>query len=165
VLFSIVAALSGKELFNYNSSLFVDDDCADGEEDKDIYAQERKMREEAEEKLANIAAERARVEQERLFQERKLEHDIKIQNEYKRRENAKNSTVTFTFDNIIIRELVFSITEKEDFTPFAIDSDGARHIPTNDDYDYGNAKDDEKNGDEELYVNEDLFGDDDDLSV
>lgn len=177
------AVLSGKELFNFNSSLFVDDDCADNEKDNDLYAEARKQREDAEEALARIAADNAKKEQQRLFEERKLENDIKIRAEKRRRKKAAASTDTFALDGVVFRELVFHITEKEDFTPFAIDCDGSDYVAlvhaaaetekqagrdeglksNNEVVDENDEDDcDEEEAGGGLDVNEDLFGGDDD---
>jgi hypothetical protein len=62
------AALSGKELFNYNSSLFVDDDGAVDEEEDTHYQNEQRLQAEREEAMARAVAQKAQEEQQRLFE-------------------------------------------------------------------------------------------------
>lgn len=64
----VSAVLSGKQLFTYNSSLFVDDDGAVDQTDEEEYQREQKLREDREEAMARAAAARAQEEQDRLLE-------------------------------------------------------------------------------------------------
>jgi hypothetical protein len=63
-----LAVLSGKELFNYNSSLFVDDDAAIDAAEENALAIEMKKSEEEEERREKEEAEKAQKEQMRLME-------------------------------------------------------------------------------------------------
>lgn len=144
------ATLSGKELFNYNSSLFVDDDgCVDDEDDK-LYLAEKQLREEREEEAARAAAKKAQKEQDRLLEEHlaELAHIKRVENE--RLARCAKSMETITFDEIVVNELLFHIPEdhdiQEDFTPFEFDTPEEEPVSL-----------------KEVVVDEKLFGGDDDL--
>ena len=64
----VAAVLSGKELFNYNSSLFVDDDAAIDAAEENALAIEMKKSEEEEERREKEEAEKAQKEQMRLIE-------------------------------------------------------------------------------------------------
>jgi hypothetical protein len=68
------AVLSGKELFNYNSSLFVDDEGAIDAAEEQTFNAESAAQAEAEEAQARADAERAQAEQLRWrIQDHRLE--------------------------------------------------------------------------------------------
>ena len=62
------AVLSGKQLFTYNASLFVDDEGAADQADEEEYQREQKLREEREEAMQRAAALKAQEEQDRLLE-------------------------------------------------------------------------------------------------
>ena len=131
-----VAVLSGKQLFNYNASLFIDDDGAiDATEEKD-YNSASKLQQQEDEKRSREEFQRAQQEQQRLFEIHKLDLEAKIQEETERRRVARQRLVTFVLDGVRINELVF--IPEEDLSLFEED--------------------------ETLVINEDLFDDDFDLS-
>jgi hypothetical protein len=147
-----VAILSGKELFNYNSSLFVDDDgCVDDQDDK-LYLAEKELREQREEEAAKEAAKKAQREQDRLLEEHKAEiaHIKRVEQE--RLARCAQSTETIEFDEIIVNEMLFHIPDdydiQEDFTPFEFDTPEEEPVAKKVDG---------------VEVNEALFGGDDEL--
>lgn len=145
--------LSGKELFNYNSSLFVDDDgCVDDTDDQLIIA-EKELREQREEAAAQEAAKRAQAEQDRLQEEHQAEIAHIKRVEKQRLKKCASSVETIEFLGIVINEMLFYIPEghdiQEDFTPFVYENQEDEPL----------AK--QVDG---IEVNEDLFeGEDDDL--
>lgn len=153
-LLCTTAVLSGKELFNYNSSLFVDDDgCVDDQDDK-LYQAEKELREQREEEAAREAAKKAQREQDRLLEEHKAEiaHVKRVESE--RLARSAKSTVKILVEEILVNEMLFYIPDdydiQEDFTPFEFD----------------NAEDEPVSGGQKVdgvEVNEALFGGDDDL--
>jgi hypothetical protein len=60
--------LSGKELFTFNSSLFVDDDGAVDEAEDIQYQNEQRLQAEREEAMSRAVAAKAQEEQQRLFE-------------------------------------------------------------------------------------------------
>mmetsp|Transcript_17309 Transcript_17309/g.28950 ORF Transcript_17309/g.28950 Transcript_17309/m.28950 type:complete len:363 (-) Transcript_17309:88-1176(-) len=144
--------LSGKELFNYNSSLFVDDDgCVDNQDDQ-LYLAEKQLREQREEEAAKEAARKAQREQDRLLEEHKAEiaHIKRVEEE--RLARCAQSIETIEFDEIIVNEMLFHIPEdydiQEDFTPFEFDTPEEEPVAQKVDG---------------VEVNEALFGGDDEL--
>lgn len=156
-----LSALSGKELFNYNSSLFVDDDGAVDQEEETHYQNEQKAQEEREEALSRAAAARAQEEQQRLFEIERVEREHRAFEEQRRRDTAAQSSRYFEVDGVQVKLAIFSVTEKEDLTLFAED------FPLEDESDDEEENQNEsepKEGHESVEVNEDLFaGDDEDL--
>ena len=114
-----LSVLSGKELFNYNSALFVDDDAAiDAAEENDLAEQTRRERD-REEAEAVMEAARAQVEQERLQQAQRLEEEARVYREEERRiQAAAKDRVTFVLSGVVINQVVFDMDEKEDLVPF-----------------------------------------------
>lgn len=150
----VTAILSGKELFNYNSSLFVDDDgCVDDQDDK-LYLAEKALREEREEEASRAAAKKAQKEQDRLLEEHLAEiaHIKRVEKERLTRCSA--SVETIEFDEIVVNEMLFYIPKdydiQEDFTPFEFDTPEEEPVALKE---------------EEVEVNEELFGGDDDLDL
>ena len=146
------AVLSGKELFNYNSSLFVDDDgCVDNQDDQ-LYLTEKRLREAREEAAAQEAALKAQKEQERLREEHKAEIAHIKRVEMERLQRCSRSAETIEFDEIVVNEMLFYIPDdydiQEDCTPFEFDNPADEPVPKKVDG---------------IEVDEDLFGGDDDL--
>lgn len=115
-----IAVLSGKELFNYNASLFVDDESAfDTSNDKALNA-EMKALQEKEELQIKEEYERAQAEQMRLFEIQKAEMDARRYREEDRRNKAvAPDRITFVFNGIIINQIVFEEDDDEDLELFA----------------------------------------------
>jgi len=115
-----LAVLSGKELFSYNASLFVDDESAfDTTNDNTINA-EIKALAEAEEKRIQEETSKAQEEQLRLAELQKVEWDVRNQKEQARRLAAVAvDRKTFLFNCIVINQVVFEDDEDEDLELFA----------------------------------------------
>lgn len=120
VLFLFFAAvLSGKELFNYNSSLFVDDDGAIDESEEQAMNADMLKRKEMEEAKAREEAERIQAEQERLAELQKIEFEVRQRKEADRRlYAAAPNRATFVLAGVTINQVVFEDDEEEDLTPF-----------------------------------------------
>jgi hypothetical protein len=118
-LFSASAVLSGKELFNYNSSLFVDDDAAiDAVEERELGI-EKRLQEAAEEAKVRMEAERAQAEQMRLVEIQRIEEEECMRRDDERRAYARApNRVTFPLGDVIINQVVFDVVEKEDLESF-----------------------------------------------
>jgi len=167
-----LSVLSGKELFNYNSALFVDDEGAADDKDAVEYYNEQKAREEREEALQRAAAKKAQEEQERLFEIHKLEIEQKVRDEEARRKAARTSTTTFVLDGVTVKTAVFDNVEREDLSFFAV-----AEAPTEEEERMANeeaarklaeatkndTKGEEVKKEDNIEVNEELFGGDDDL--
>ncbi len=117
------AVLSGKELFNYNASLFVDDESAfDTSNDKTLNA-EMKALQEKEEQQIKEEYERAQAEQMRLFEIQKAEIEARKYKEEDRRQKASApDRITFVFNGIVINQVVFEEDDDEDLELFPDES-------------------------------------------
>lgn len=113
------AVLSGKELFNYNASLFVDDDAAlDAAEENKMSVETRQLAVEEEKRLQE-ETERAQLEQQRLAELQQIEFEVRRQKDEERRKRAQDpNRVTFILLNVVINQVVFEEDEVEDLTPF-----------------------------------------------
>jgi hypothetical protein len=115
-----LSVLSGKELFSYNASLFIDDESAfDTSNDKTMNDEIKALQKLEEEKLSEETA-RAQAEQMRLFELQQLELQARKEREALKREKAllKNRPV-FRFCGVIVNQLVFQEEEDEDLELFA----------------------------------------------
>ncbi|MCP3678314.1 MAG: hypothetical protein GY721_12200 [Deltaproteobacteria bacterium] len=111
--------LSGKELFNYNSSLFVDDDGAIDESEEQAMNADMLKRKELEEAKAREEAERIQAEQERLAELQRIEFEVRQRKEADRRlYAAAPNRATFVLAGVTINQVVFEDDEEEDLTPF-----------------------------------------------
>lgn len=111
--------LSGKELFNYNSSLFVDDDGAIDESEEQAMNADMLKRKELEEAKAREEAERIQAEQERLAELQRIEFEVRQRKEADRRLfAAAPNRATFVLAGVTINQVVFEDDEEEDLTPF-----------------------------------------------
>jgi hypothetical protein len=154
------AALSGKELFNYNSSLFVDDDGAVDQEEDNHYQSEQRAQAEREEAMARAVADKAQEEQQRLFEIERLEREHRELDEQRRRDEARASTRFFEVEGVRVKLALFNTTEKEDLTLFAEDFPSAFEEEEEGE---GEGKEEGQQG-ESLEVNEELFaGEEEDL--
>lgn len=123
-----LSVLSGKELFNFDNSLFKDD--ADGgggfsAGDMNLIEMERKQREEREALLQKAEEERAQKEQDRLMEAAQAENDaarLRLSN----RQAAVEApdAPTFEFEGVIVNAHVFGYDEMEDLLPFRFDGMG-----------------------------------------
>lgn len=112
--------LSGKELFNYNSSLFVDDDGAIDESEEQAMNADMIKRKEQEEQKAREEEERIQAEQERLAELQKIEFEVRQRKEADRRLfAAAPGRATFVLAGVTINQVVFEDDEEEDLTPFS----------------------------------------------
>eukprot|EP01035_Chromulina_nebulosa_P020880 gene20880-27067_t len=131
-----LSVLSGKELFNYNSSLFIDDEAALDAQEENQLALETKHLEEIEEANAKVELERAQLEQERLQYIQQIEiEELNRKYEEKRRRALDPNHITFIIDNIIINEVIFEEDELEDLTPFPELVENINTNQDNDNYD------------------------------
>lgn len=114
-----VAVLSGKELFSYNASLFVDDESAfDTTNDTTLETEMKELQRREEEKIAEETR-RAQEEQERLMAAHSLEVESRRYREDARRQAATAADrVLLTFNGVSINKVVFEDDEDEDLTLF-----------------------------------------------
>ena len=118
-----LSVLSGKELFNFNASLFVDDEAAiDATEENALNAETRQDLALEEAKAAQ-EAERAQAEQMRLMEAHRLEVEERERRDAERRRLAAIAAITFMLGNVTINQVVFDDDEKEDLEPFVGDDD------------------------------------------
>jgi hypothetical protein len=109
--------LSGKELFNYNSSLFIDDDAAiDATEEKKLNAETRLLELEEEDR-SKREAEKAQEEQRRLAEVQRIEEEECKRKDDERRRLAAIKEFTFILCGVVINQIVFDVEEKEDLEP------------------------------------------------
>jgi hypothetical protein len=154
------AVLSGKELFNFNASLFVDDDAAiDATEENALSAR------------AKEEAAKAQAEQMRLAEAQRLEEEARLFREEQRRIAARDpDRVTFMLGNVIINQVVFDVDEKENLEPFVdviettveAEEREAMEIDNDNDNDNENADGEMGVDDEEEEEEDDEDEDDDD---
>lgn len=114
-----LSVLSGKELFTYNASLFVDDESAFDTTNDTTLEEEMKelQRKEAEQQAEETR--RAQEEQERLMAAHNLEVEARRFKEDARRQAAMAADrKTLTFQGIVINQVVFEDDEDEDLTLF-----------------------------------------------
>lgn len=113
-----LSILSGRELFNYNAALFVDDEGAMAAEEENALALQTKIDKMEEENREIADAARAQAEQLRLQEAHRLEEEHRHHVEEERRARAKIGRDTFLLGNITINQVVFEIEEKENLQPF-----------------------------------------------
>jgi len=121
----LAAVLSGKELFNYNASLFVDDDAAIDASEEQALSAETKADELQQEQKAKEEAERAQAEQLRLAEiERVLaEERVRRHNELRRRA-LDPERILLNVGGIAVNRAVFETEEDEDLEPFPEQEEG-----------------------------------------
>ena len=114
------AVLSGKELFSYNSSLFVDDDGAIDESEEQAMNADMIKRKEMEDQKAREEEERIQAEQQRLMelQQSELEHRQRKEQD-RRLAAAAPNRATFILGSVVINQIVFEDDEEEDLVPFS----------------------------------------------
>jgi hypothetical protein len=116
-----LSVLSGKELFNYNSELFVDDVGAVTRAEEREMNTSSKLEEKQAEARAIYESEKAQAEQDRLMIVQRLEEAERQEKYAKRRiDSLKEDITIFLLGEIKIRELVFDLDkdEKEDLELF-----------------------------------------------
>lgn len=112
--------LSGKELFAYNASLFVDDESAfdtsnDNTIDKEILESTAR-----EEQRIRDETERAQAEQMRLFEVQRIEMEVRQAKDAARRIAAADpNRRILSFNGVQINAIVFEDEEEEDLTLFS----------------------------------------------
>jgi len=112
--------LSGKELFNYNSSLFVDDDGAIDESEEQAMNADMIKRKEMEDQKAREEEERIQAEQQRLMELQQIELEHRQRKEADRRvAAAAPNHATFILGDVVINQVVFEDDEEEDLVPFS----------------------------------------------
>ena len=119
-MFLWLAVLSGKELYNYNASLFVDDDGALNESDEQAMNADMIKRKQMEEQKAREEEERIQAEQQRLMEMQQIELECRRRKEEDRRvAAAAPNRATFVLGNVVINQIVFEDDEEEDLVPFS----------------------------------------------
>jgi len=113
-----LSVLSGKELFSYNSSLFVDDEAAINAQEENELAEESKKSADEESAREKIDQERAQAEQLRLAEIQRIEIEVKLHKYEEKRRLAALGQLTFMLGDVIINEAVFDEEDFEDLTPF-----------------------------------------------
>jgi len=111
----LLAVLSGKELFNFNKDLFVDDDGAMDAAEERTFNAETELRRVKEEAQAEAEAQRIRAEQERLSELQRVEFEVRLSKEVDRRvAAAAKGRATFMMGEVQINQVVFEDDEEED---------------------------------------------------
>ena len=117
-----LSVLSGKELFQFNKDLFVDDEGAVNTADEDEMEKEMQALREAEERLAQEEIERAQKLQEQLREAEELEEAYRTRRiEEWRYAAAQEDKATFLFGDVTVNEIIFvgyDADEKEDLDKF-----------------------------------------------
>lgn len=153
-----LSSLSGKELFSFNASLFVDDEHGlDAAEEEKLNAQTRLAAEEEEARQV-FEAERARAEQKRLEEERRLEEEERDRQQEVRRQVAALKKEVFQLGAVCINAAVFDVEEYEDLIPF-LDEDEYELVDVEDD----DEEDDDEEGEEGEEGDHEEEGEDDEL--
>lgn len=127
-----LSVLSGKQLFNYDSSLFKDDDQAlDASEESDISKEAKKLAEK-EAELEKQDKERADLEQARLAQERDMEQQAMKYRYEAKMNRALQHPNYFHFLGINVNISAFEEDEPEDLDPIVVEtlteSDGNQQL-------------------------------------
>ena len=117
-----LSVLSGKELFQFNKDLFVDDEGAVNTGDEDEMEKEMQALKEAEERLAQEEITRAQKLQEQLREAEELEEAYRTRRiEEWRIAAEKKDKATFLFGDVTVNEVIFvgyDVDEKEDLEKF-----------------------------------------------
>ena len=146
-----LSVLSGKELFNYNSSLFIDDDAAMNASEESALNEETKLQEAEIQARVEAEAERNKEEQLRLLEIHRIELEELMRRYDEWRGEAASNKSSFSLGDIKINEVVFSLEDREDLEPFpelviAEDDDGDEDDDEDDDDD--EDEDDDEDDDE-----------------
>lgn len=113
------STLSGKELYNYNASLFVDDEAAIDSKEETAMNAELIARQEEEERRQQAELEKAQEEQERLAQIQQAEIEARrLKDEDRRKIAASPTRVTFHLLGVEINQCIFEEDEEEDLVMF-----------------------------------------------
>ena len=111
--------MSGRELFNYDAKLFVDDETGLAFDDDEDIAAEAKARELAEQKRQEEDEKRAQAEQSRLQELERYEEEVRQHTmEQRRKAAAAADHPTFSLLGVTINQVVFDVDEKENLIPF-----------------------------------------------
>jgi hypothetical protein len=120
LLVVITAVLSGKELFNYNAALFVDDESAFDTSNDNVLNEEMKVLQEKEELQIKEEYERAQAEQQRLVEIQLVEMKAREFKEADKKQLAMAANrATFVFNGVTINQIVFEEDDDEDLELFA----------------------------------------------
>lgn len=113
------SVLSGKELYNYNASLFIDDDAAIDQKEENKMNAELIQRQEEEDARVQADLERAQAEQDRLAAIQQVEIEARNAKEAARRIQAASSTrATFQLLGVSINQCIFEEDDDEDLASF-----------------------------------------------
>lgn len=111
--------MSGKELFNYNSSLFVDDESAFDTTNDATIGDEMKALARLEDERILEDTNKAQAEQMRLFELQRIESEARRERELLKRERALASGRNmFLFNGIFVNQIVFEEEDEEDLDLF-----------------------------------------------
>ena len=140
-----LSVLSGKELFNYDATLFVDDEAAINKDEENLLSAETAQDEAAEQARVEAEEARAREEQNRLMEARRLEVEAKLYRDDERRRLAALREAVFQLGSVLINEAVFIEEDDEDLEPFEFDDSD----DDDDDEDDDDEEEDEDEGEAE----------------
>ena len=140
-----LSVLSGKELFQFNKDLFVDDEGAVNTADEDEMEKEMQALREAEERLAQEEIERAQKLQEQLREAEELEEAYRTRRiEEWRYAAAQEDKATFLFGDVTVNEIIFvgyDADEKEDLDKFPDPNEQKEIDPTEEQEEVGAGRD------------------------
>jgi hypothetical protein len=101
-----LSVLSGKELFSYNASLFVDDDGAIDESEEQAMNADMLKRQQMEEQRAREEAERIQAEQQRLMELQQIELEARrYKDDQRRLAAAAPNRATFVMGDVVINQV------------------------------------------------------------
>jgi hypothetical protein len=118
-----LSALSGRELFKYDSSLFQDDDAAVTHEQEMELSEATRVSQEAEAEAERRETEKAQKEQERLMEAQRQEIEARRLIDIDRRTEAAKRLELFTLGGVVVNKVVFREDDREDLAPFEDDTD------------------------------------------
>jgi hypothetical protein len=118
-----LSALSGRELFKYDATLFHDDDAAVTHQEEMELSQANKINQEQEDEMERRESEKAQKEQERLMEAQRQEIEARKLVDEDRREEAAKRKEIFSLGNVNINKVCFREDEREDLVPFEDDAD------------------------------------------
>jgi hypothetical protein len=101
-----LSVLSGKELFSYNASLFVDDDGAIDESEEQAMNADMLKRQQMEEQRAREEEERIQAEQQRLMELQQIELEARrYKDDQRRLAAAAPNRATFVMGDVVINQV------------------------------------------------------------
>ena len=132
-----LSVLSGKELFNFDATLFKDDDAAVNKAQEIELMEGIKLDKEQAEALEAHELLKAQAEQDRLMEAEKLEKEARRLKDEERRKIAALRECLFELGGVTINEVVFDEEDLEDLRPF-------EHDDSSDDEDENEEADEEE---------------------